>query len=711
MQEISKLILSLSLSGGVVILGLFFLSRLLGYRVSRRWQYQIWLIAVLRLLLPFSAELNLVGTVFANVEQAVHQEEIRGLQEDSSMAETDSPADGLLFSDDEAEGSLYHTAGEGGQRDRLPEVFPAEGPGFVKYLTETFALIWLSVALLLLAQRIMAYRNFVRTLQTGCIPADVELLERFGRIAEERKIKGTIELCIHPLAASPMLVGLFRPKIILPTAELSEQDFYYTILHELIHYRRMDLLYKWLVQFTVCLHWFNPLVWLMGREVNRTCELACDEAVLRELDSDKRRAYGDTLLRAAALNRHGFTSLGTLTMHESKKLLKRRLQSIIEYQKKPGWIKAASLALAVMIAVGALTLGVYAGSTLAGKGKDFLLLGTYAKPSITSGGTDFLLSDGTPVIERDQVFYILCDGVTEVEVSGGSTVGGIMISVVHKDAYVSIMLSEDIEELKAEAEEICEAMLKRGSITEKDAGYLIEVAEELQNRDDPEELPSYEEYYYIQSMYYRDGYLFAVGYDLTEEQVQNHPGTEITLQDGEELHISFADTDKKWIEHTEFLQVLNELFSEFRQKTDQRVSRIQRPMVSRVEYIGTDIESLVASYYKEDDLGRFSAVFPELPPDRQKDYLEQAFQVEETSYFAIILNTLRDKEELDEAMVNDYMQRAYDLDKISCFAVCSDYLSEDAIQSWKERLPAQGKDYPYTSIIQGLTEEDLWEDY
>ena len=83
MQEISKLILSLSLSGGVVILGLFFLSRLLGYRVSRRWQYQIWLIAVLRLLLPFSAELNLVGTVFANVEQAVHQEEIRGLQEDS----------------------------------------------------------------------------------------------------------------------------------------------------------------------------------------------------------------------------------------------------------------------------------------------------------------------------------------------------------------------------------------------------------------------------------------------------------------------------------------------------------------------------------------------------------------------------------------------------------------------------------------------------
>ena len=56
------------------------------------------------------------------------------------------------------------------------------------------------------------------------------------------------------------------------------------------------MFYKWLVQFTICLHWFNPLVYLMGREVNNACEFSCDEAVIKNLDNDGIKAYGNTLL-------------------------------------------------------------------------------------------------------------------------------------------------------------------------------------------------------------------------------------------------------------------------------------------------------------------------------------------------------------------------------------------------------------------------------
>lgn len=63
---------------------------------------------------------------------------------------------------------------------------------------------------------------------------------------------------------------------------------------------RHDLLYKWLTAAVTSLHWFNPLMYLVRREVARRCELSCDEAVLHTLDQRGRRRYGETLLALAA---------------------------------------------------------------------------------------------------------------------------------------------------------------------------------------------------------------------------------------------------------------------------------------------------------------------------------------------------------------------------------------------------------------------------
>ena len=108
----------------------------------------------------------------------------------------------------------------------------------------------------------------------------MKMLDRFSIIAEQAGIKRPIELCVNPLVSSPLVTGFFHPCIVLPGADISEKDFYYIVLHELIHYKRLDIFYKWLVQVTVCLHWFNPFAHLMGREITRACEFSCDEAVL-----------------------------------------------------------------------------------------------------------------------------------------------------------------------------------------------------------------------------------------------------------------------------------------------------------------------------------------------------------------------------------------------------------------------------------------------
>ena len=104
-----------------------------------------------------------------------------------------------------------------------------------------------------------------------------------------------VEFYTNGLVSSPLLIGFFRPCIILPTTDIPKDDLKYTLLHELTHFKRKDMFYKWLAQITICLHWFNPFVYIMEHEISRECELSCDEEMIRSLNEKERRKYGDTL--------------------------------------------------------------------------------------------------------------------------------------------------------------------------------------------------------------------------------------------------------------------------------------------------------------------------------------------------------------------------------------------------------------------------------
>jgi len=228
--------------------------------------------------------------------------------------------------------------------------------------------IWLAVAAMLLIWKIAIYQSFVHYVKAGreevsCINA----LEQFGKIIEETNVKGVIGLYTNKLIASPMLVGFFRPFIVLPSLNISEADFKCTVLHELTHYKRGDMFYKWLAQITMCLHWFNPLMYLMVRELNKSCELSCDESVVKGLDYDGMRAYGDTLVNAIsnaannAINSEGKYSnaLSSVTFNANKKDLKERLDMIMSFKKKSPITLAVTLLLTLAIAMGTTVVGVY----------------------------------------------------------------------------------------------------------------------------------------------------------------------------------------------------------------------------------------------------------------------------------------------------------------------------------------------------------------
>lgn len=180
-----------------------------------------------------------------------------------------------------------------------------------------------------------------------------------------------VHLYTNSLISSPLLIGFFHPCIVLPGTDCPDLDLQYTIKHELQHYKRKDMFYKWLIQITVCLHWFNPFVYLMAHEVNRLCELSCDESVIRYLDEKARRDYGNTLLNTIRTGGNYKDSLASVTLNESKELLKERLDAIMNFKTQSQTIKAVSFILTFFICLCGDFTGAYAAVSGQPQGNSF----------------------------------------------------------------------------------------------------------------------------------------------------------------------------------------------------------------------------------------------------------------------------------------------------------------------------------------------------
>ncbi len=350
MNAVLKIFLSMSFSGGLLILALLLGKRFLKDRISRQWQYYIWLVVVLRLLLPFGPEVNLLGKTYQAVDQAITLGVPLPTQQSASNVSGDIlvPAVGLEQNNENVNGPA----------EDLTIVHPLQD--IWELMTNHVWLIWLVPALGLLIRRITIYQGFTRYVKAGLTPVtDLEALDRLSVTAEQAGVQKPVELCVNPLISSPLLIGFFRPCIVLPGADIPEQDFQYTVLHELIHCRRRDMFYKWLVQITVCLHWFNPLVYLMSREVTRACEFSCDEAVLAKMGCDHAKDYGKTLLDAMMAVGKYKENLGAITLSENKQLLKERLGAIMKFKKKSKAIQLLTGILTLCIVFSAAFVGIY----------------------------------------------------------------------------------------------------------------------------------------------------------------------------------------------------------------------------------------------------------------------------------------------------------------------------------------------------------------
>ena len=399
--QIFKTVLSMSLSGAVLIGVLLSVVRLLKGRLGRQWQYYIWLIVVLRLLLPFGPETSLLGRAYQIADrmmtQAIEGTQETGLSGQDSVRDTaQSVGQNAGTGTDRGDGQYtQQSGGQGAAREELDiagekaeesatETVAAVGlpqaaaeadhgdmrlkrghilPEAAAFAGKYLWVIWLAVAFGMLIRKISMYQGYMKYVKAGAAEVcDIALLDRLAATADQLGVSRTVELCVNPLVASPMLVGYFHPYVVLPRADVPEKEFCWIAMHELTHYKRRDILYKWLVQVTVCLHWFNPLVHWMSREIDRACEFACDEAVVGKMGYDHAADYGETLLNAMAAGGIYREPFATVTMSANKELLRERLGAIMNCKKRKKAMGMIAAGLTVCVALGAFFIGVYPAS-------------------------------------------------------------------------------------------------------------------------------------------------------------------------------------------------------------------------------------------------------------------------------------------------------------------------------------------------------------
>ena len=300
----------MSVAGGVLILFIVVIRALAIHRLPKTTFLALWMIAALRLLLPFSIPLPFnihIGLdVFSDVVQELPSGNI------ASTLPGDSPPS-------------YD----------IGTAVPSPATEHIS----TFEILWLVGVLLLALYFSISYLRSMRKFRMS-VPDNTPYIREW---LNAHQIVRPIEVRSSDLISSPLTYGILHPVILLPK-KLDRNDqaaLKYVLTHEYVHIRRFDAITKILFAAVLCIHWFNPLVWVMYVLANRDIELSCDAWVIRMMGEKNRSSYALMLIKMEE-QRSGMSALYS---HFGKNAISERIEAIMKFKKTSIWACILALAL------------------------------------------------------------------------------------------------------------------------------------------------------------------------------------------------------------------------------------------------------------------------------------------------------------------------------------------------------------------------------
>lgn len=329
LENLFAWLLAASWQASVLALLVLGLQCLLRGRLNPRWSYALWLLVLLRLVLPALPESALSLFQFA-------------------------PPPPPAFVEPVVE-PLFVAAPPQEPQLALPLPKPTTYP-FSTY--SVLALIWLlgAVALLLLTWQVN--RRFARQIAHSPDIGDPALLTLFAQTKAELGIRRSIRLIENGQVQSPAIMGLFRPTLLLPADvrdKFDATELRLIFLHELAHLKRGDVLVQALIALLQILHWFNPVLWFAFRRMRIDREPATDALVLSRTGEEEKERYGLMLIKLLEHfnQRHSLPTL--VGILEDKDQFKRRFSLIARFTRGAyGWSVLGVVVIGIL-AAGCLT--------------------------------------------------------------------------------------------------------------------------------------------------------------------------------------------------------------------------------------------------------------------------------------------------------------------------------------------------------------------
>ena len=344
MENLFLSVHSISLTTSVIIIALIVLGSLINKRYVAKWKYGLWIALALRLLVPVNYTVP-DSDFQITVPDEMGSLTVSDIFETEGEVVTAQPADSGMMEPQSALQTMMPQPVE-------PDI--QQKARFSVSLMQALAYLWAVGAICLLIWQLAGYCYCKRRIsKRGKQAENLMLSEQLCELCEELGIRKDVTLLIYENAFSPMIIGFWRPILVLPRDEYTPQESYYILKHELIHLKRHDVLVKFLLMLARDIHWFNPIVYLMQREAVVDMELACDEAVVRGGSYDQREAYTETLMSLL----HGRQRRGPMLSTQFSggvRIMKKRFQNILSKANKKNGVVLFAFIFIVTIIIGTL---------------------------------------------------------------------------------------------------------------------------------------------------------------------------------------------------------------------------------------------------------------------------------------------------------------------------------------------------------------------
>lgn len=629
-------------------------------------------------------------------------------------------------------------------------IIPAQPPAAPQPAPEPFPVwtsFWAVGAGLLALWFLIRYVRWRRRFRES-VPADCPGLDTCLRCRRRVRLRVTDRI------AAPLTYGLFRPVILLPkTLDLRDEAAVTCVLaHEMAHIRRLDGLFKLVLTAALCLHWFNPAVWLLYVLANRDMELRCDEAAVLALGEDSRERYALALIRLAELQNDYVPLCG----FSQKSGMEERIRAIMSIRKQS--LLACFIALALVLGITtAFATSAKPEEEPPVKTRDEVLTGDAAAVKALvdsvrydSGNLYFTIPEGEGVwsifiqgrimtedgmgmsvryLEKESERAEWVPRMTYAFEAADAAYDELTMDVRYgSTSYfydLTLLLPEGRKPLAVEPLPEGKADIPEGAemVWPVDGGAVTQAR---QTRTNPETggtavhdgvdiaaekgTPIYaagrgtvKEAGYNA----KDGYFVRLDHGAGQESFYAHC-QKLLVKTGDEVLsgqtiATVGSTGMSTGPHLHFEILVNgESQDPLRYFEKAGVPEVQPSDVLWASGAGADSASDALKYYEAGSLPMFQISFSRLSEKEQSAWLDKIYADGETAFFSVSLDVM----DSSSSLIDSFAEKVYQGGSISFFSVLTDRMSEKTLNTWLDRAVKDKKTSFQSVLLDKLEKED-----